>query len=208
MENENEIFNQKLLDYTSKQPLTITYDFNELQKEHLTIASSADKQFRIYSWDTRLGGTMRDFENIYQYQADNKVHSKSLSDKRKEGDPGSWFSEIFTLDTNNRKFYIGYFHAIYSTSDAYQGIKLFDIKDSILNDTLHLIKTKTGIRNELGFDFNFFSVVERKERPVKLIYFDSFTKTIKIPFVADKGKVTNKFIMYKYTGQYFERQTK
>jgi len=206
LDKENDIFQRKLLSYTAKQPATLTYDFKELQKEHLTIASSADKKFRIYSWDTWLGGTMHNFENVYQFQTGNKVSSKSLSEKRQDGEPESWFSDIFTLGINSRKIYIGYFHAIYSSSSVYQGIKLFDLTNNRLNDEVRLIKTKTGLKNELGFEFDFFSVVDRKERPVKLIYFDNSTKTIKIPVVTSKRKVTNKFLTYKFTGQFFEKQ--
>jgi len=206
LDKENDIFQRKLLNYTVKQPSTLTYDFKELQKAHLTIVTSADKKFRIYSWDTWLGGTMHYFENVYQFQTGNKVSSKSFSEKRQEGDPGSWFSDIFTLDVNGRKIYIGYFNAIYSSSSVSQGIKLFELTNNRLNDEVRLIKTKTGLKNELSFGFDLFSVVDRKERPVKLIYFDNATKTIKIPVVTNKGKVTNKFLTYKFIGQCFEKQ--
>jgi hypothetical protein len=212
LSNANKILNQKLLNYTSKEPLTLTYDFKELQKEFMTIASSADKKFRIYSWDTELGGTQHDFENVYQYKAD-KIYSKNIPAKHlaietDDTEAGKWFSEIFTIETKERKVYLGYLHSIYSTTDSYQAIKLFAIESNALNDTLQLIKTDFKPVNELGFDFNFFSVVNKKERPVKLIYYDNGTKTIKIPAILEGGRVTNDFINYKFTGQYFEKQIK
>ncbi|WP_243348640.1 hypothetical protein [Parabacteroides sp. FAFU027] len=208
LDNENEIFYDKLLNYTSKIPSTLAYDFSELKKAHLIITTSSDKKFRIYSWDTELGGTMKDYESICQYQGDKKVCSKSLNENRQEGDIGCWYSEIFTLETGSKKVYIAYGNAEYSSSGCMQGVQLFSIDNEKLNDKVRLIKTKTGIRNKLYFEFDFFSVANRKERPVKLIYFDENTKTLKIPVVTNKLKVTNQFITYKYNGQFFERVSK
>jgi hypothetical protein len=37
------------------------------------------------------------------------------------------------------------------------------------------------------------------------IYFDAGTQSIYVPVVLGQGKLTDKFILYKFTGQYFER---
>jgi hypothetical protein len=71
-----------------------------------------------------------------------------------------------------------------------------------------LIKTASGLTDSLGFSYNFFSVVERRERPVKLISFDKKTNTLKIPVVIEdkefsNGRVTNRFISYRFNGTYF-----
>jgi hypothetical protein len=58
----------------------------------------------------------------------------------------------------------------------------------------------------LGFSFDFFSVVDRAERPVKLIDYNAIEKTISIPVVWENGKVTSKLIVYKFTGEYFEKK--
>jgi hypothetical protein len=42
---------------------------------------------------------------------------------------------------------------------------------------------------------------ERRPRP----YFDEKTNTIYLPLVDSNNQMTNKFILYKFTGQYFER---
>ncbi len=70
-------------------------------------------------------------------------------------------------------------------------------------------KAETNLkRHKVGFEYNFFSVVDRKERPIKLILYDKTTKTLKIPVVIEdeefqNGRVTNKFISYKFDGTYF-----
>jgi len=203
LQKANEVFQHKLLEYASRQPLTLRYGFGELRKELITIATSADKKFRIYSWDTRMGGTMHFFNTIYQYEAGNKVISGKP--KKEEGDSGGWFSEIFQLGNNGKSIYMGYFHAIYSTKDVYQAIKFFTINNNKLVEA-RLLKTRSGLIHEVGFEFDLFSVVDRKERPVKLIYFDSTRKTLKIPVVTTAGEVTRRFLVYKFNGKFFEYQ--
>jgi len=202
---ENEILRNKLLTYTSKYPGTLEYDFQELRKENFYIATSEDKKFRIYSWDTFAGGTTHYFENIYQYKSD-KVYSANFDDHRSQEDFGGFYSEIFTLDTNGRKIYLAYFHAIYSDKDGFQAIQPFEINKNVLNDKLPLIKTKSGMTDKLGFDFDLFSALSSAENPAKLIYFDNKGKLIKLPVIAADGKITNRFVSYQFTGQYFERQ--
>jgi hypothetical protein len=206
LEKANEDFRKLLLKYTSQNPSTLTLAFKELDNEGLSIATSTDGLFRIYSWDTYTGGTMHIFDNIYQYKANGKVFSKTIKESEDEGDPGYWYSTIYSLSNAGKTFYLGLRHGIYSTKDTYQGIKAFSISSNSLNAETKLIKTKTGVRNALGFEFNFFSVVNQLERPVRLIKFDAVAKTLSFPVVLENGEVTEKNIVYRFTGQYFERK--
>lgn len=205
LEKENDVFKIKLLKYI-KKPSTLKYQFNDLRK-HLFISTSEDGMFRIYSWDTESGGTAHFYETVYQFQGKNgKVNSKSYD--LTEGDNGSFVSDVFQLNTKAGMVYLARFTSILSTSAAYQSINLFKIENNSLNDKIRLLKTDTGIENSLGFEYDFFSVVDRKERPIKLILYDKSTKSIKIPIVVKDetfqyGKVTDKFITYKFNGTYF-----
>lgn len=198
----NEIFKQSLLKYTT-EGASLNYPFKQLQKEGVHIASAKDGCFRIYSWDTLTGGSMHFFDNIYQFKESGKTYSKIVV--APQGDAGGWYSEIFNFERNGQTYYLGYFNAIYSNSHCAQAIKLFGIDTKGLHDDVKLIQTKTGIKNSLRFSFDFFSVVDRPERPVKLIHFDSENKNIKIPVVLNEGlgKVTNRFITYHFNGEYF-----
>ena len=205
LEKSNEEFKQKLLNHT-KIASTLKHKFSELEKE-ISITTSKDGKFRVYSWDRMDGGTMHFFETVYQFQgADGRVYSKS--NDLEEGDSGSFVYEIFEVEAKTEKVYLVCSTSILSTSDAYQSVNLFEIENNSLNSNIKLIKTKTKLNNSLGFEYDFFSVVDRKERPIKLILFDKKTKTISIPVVIDDtkfqyGKVTNKFISYKFNGTYF-----
>ena len=205
IETENIIFRNKIVKYTSMNPLTLTYRFDSLRHDNIDIVSSKDKLFRIYSWDTWLGGTMHNFENVFQYKIDDKVYSKVYLDSTEYGEGyAPFYSQIFTLNTNKKTYYLAVYNGIYSTKDASQSIKIFTIENRSLNDSVKLIKTKGGLVNSIDVSFDFFSVVDRPERPLRLIKYDNEQKIIYIPIVYENGKVTDRFILYKFTGQYFE----
>ncbi len=204
LSNANENFNKRLLYYTSHEPSTLTYSFPELQKEHLIITTSKDNRFRIYSWDNNEGGTMRFFQNIFQFKSGDKVFSKNSDEKLEDGDPGGFYSAIFHVKTDQRTYYLARYNSIYSTKDCYQGLEAFGIELHSLRKA-KIIKTQTGIKDRIGFYFDFFSVADRKERPLRLITFDQQEKLFKLPVVWDNGKVTNKQIIYKFNGSFFEK---
>jgi hypothetical protein len=201
----NDDFKAKVLKYT-KIASTLKHNFSELNKE-ITITTSEDGKFRAYSWDRLDGGTMRFFETVYQFQAKNgKVYSNSV--ETEEGNAEGFVHDIFSVETNLGKLYLVCKTAIGSTQDRYAGVGLFRIDGNKLNDKVKLFKTKSGLTNSIGFGYNFFSVVDRKERPVELILYDTKTKVLKIPVVIENekfqnGEVTDKFINYKFNGTYF-----
>ena len=204
-------FQAKLLKYT-KTASTLRYKFAALAEE-MYIATSDDGRFRIYSWDLEDGGTMHDFASVYQFaDAGGKVYSKTDEPTTVEdGGGGGFVTDIYTLDgAKGGKVYIVCSTFIGSTKDAAQSADLYRIEGDKLDDKVKLIKTKSGLTNELGFGYDFFSVVDRPERPIRLISFDKKTKTLKIPVVIEdkefqSGRVTNKFISYRFDGTYFVR---
>jgi len=197
------LFSDMLITYIQKNPSTLNHSFKSLIDSNVCdIVTSADGLFRIYTWDTWLGGTMHDFNGIYQYRAGKKVYTKNL---KLEDDPACYYSDIYTLKTTARTYYLGINNASYSTRDVNQGIKIFTIEGSKLNDTVKLIKTASGFTNQIDVNFDFFSVADKDERPIRIIKYDADKRTIYIPVVYEDGKVTNKFMLYQFNGSYFER---
>ncbi len=189
---------------------TLKYAFKALANK-MYIATSKDGKFRIYSWDTQSGGTMRDFENVVQYKAGNgRVYAVALA-RSKEGDVGGFSHQIFQFDTGDRRVYFANFTFIMSTSAIRQELSLYAIDGRKLNSSLKLIKTRTGLHNSIGFDYDFFSVVNRPERPVTLFHFDDGARAFRFPVVLDDkkfvngGRVTDKFITYRFNGKYFTK---
>jgi hypothetical protein len=206
LEKANIIFQKALVNMASNYPGSLTYDFKLLRDSGLTIETSNDHHFRIYSWDSEEGGTMHIFLNVYQWIGEQHVYAKaSDSSGGKDGIAGVFCTPIYTFYTPGRTYYLVINHAIFSTKDESQDIQAFCINKRSLNDSVRIFKTQTGLQNAIGFEFDFFSVVDRPERPIQLIDFDITNKIVKIPIVFENGTVTNRWIRYKWTGKYFER---
>ncbi len=205
LESENEKFKNILLQCTSTIPATLTYPFDSLLAEVVTISTginftastSPDKNFRIYSWDTWEGGTMHFFDNIVQYKIGDKVFSTILYRDEAEGDPGCFFSTIYSAHLGGKTYYLAKYISVLSSKDDYAGIRVFTIENGALNDTISLIKTTAGLRNDIGYGFNHTGLA---------LEYDDTNKVIKVPEVLDDGTTTNKFVEYKFTGNYFEEQ--
>ena len=205
-DRENKLLKQKLVKY-GRMASTLKYDFKGLD-DKLYVATSKDGKFRIYSWDTKSGGSMKFFDGVYQYQtAKGKVYSKAFI-SRGTGARG-FYSEIFQVDLGKSKAYLANSNLILSNSLMHQDIETYAIEGEKLNTNLRLIRTTTAMRNSIGFDYDFFSVVDRPERPIKLFSYDEAKKQLRFPIVLEDrkfpngGRVTNKFITYRFNGKYF-----
>ena len=200
---QSEVFATKLIKYVTANPSTLEYSFKALKDTNACwIATSADGLFRIYSWDTWTGGTMHVFDKLYQWKAGGKVHSLHI--KPGEQSAGSFYGEMFTVTEKNKTWYFAVGNSIFSNKDARQSIQTFTIENGLINDSVKMFKTKKEFLNEINVDFDFFSVVDHPERPVRLIKYDPVKRIIYIPVVGDNGKVSNRFILYQFNGKYFE----
>jgi len=85
-----------------------------------------------------------------------------------------------------------------------QSISAYSIEGNKLVDTVKVFKTKTKKLNRIDIEFDFFSVVNRPERPLELITYDDKQEIIYIPVIGDKGQVTKKNLLYQLKGSYFE----
>ncbi len=199
----NDSFGKKLANYTQKYPFTLTAAFPALKKAQLNMFTSADGLFKIYAWETWEGGTMRDFANVLQYKTGSSTSSMLFRSNEDIYVP--FYSNLYTFKTGTKTYYLGIYGTIYSSKDAGTGIKVFAIENGKLNYDVKLIKTKSGLRSNIYYDYDFFSVadIDFAKRPT--ITFDAATQTILIPLVDGEGNVTKKFITYKFTGQYFEK---
>lgn len=209
LDRENRMLKQKLLTH-GKRLVTLKHDFKGLAGK-MYITTSKDGKFRIYSWDTNTGGTMKFFDGVYQFQGKSgRVYSQAFSDGG-VGDPRGFYSQMFQFDTGKRRVYLATSNAVFSTSQMRQDLNVFAIDAEKLNTNVRLIRTTTALRDSVGFDFDFFSVVERPERPVKLFSWDEKRKQFTFPVVlADRkfpngGRVTDRSITYRFNGKEFVR---
>ena len=203
LEHLNKKFSNSIKEYTWKYSNTIDSKFDSLKSKYIYIVDSDDKLFRIYSWDTWLGGTMHDYRNIFQYKSGANVFTKFNNDSINyvEDIYIPYYSEVYTLQSKNKTYYLAISNGIYSTKDLGQSIKIFTIENKQLVDTVKLIKTKNGFINSIDI---FYDLFKNDIKDYKLIKYDKEKKIIYIPVIYENGKITNRFILYKYTGEYFE----
>ncbi|HZX58159.1 MAG TPA: hypothetical protein VFE54_05520 [Mucilaginibacter sp.] len=198
----SDLFAKKLKNYVEKFPATISYPFYQLKKEPVTILTSADGLFRIYSWDDETGGTMRYFDNIFQYKIAGRAEIIAAINKP-EGESGSMYQELYTFKANGKTYYLATTLEIGSTIIYVNGIQVFSIEGGKLNPDTKIIRTKSGLHSTIDYEYN--PTLTADEKISSYIHFDHDTQSIYIPIVLEKGKLTNKYILYKFTGQYFER---
>ena len=208
LSNAQDVFQRQLLKFT-KVGSTLTYKFGELDGP-MFIVTSDDGRFRNYSWDLEDGGTMHRFARVYQYQgADGEVYSKMEQAPEQGMGPG-FVTDIFTLSTAKGNVYVVCSTFIASSKLHSQSADLYRIDGKGLNDKVKLIKTRSGVTNRLSFEYDNFSLMDREDRPTKLISFDEKTGVLKIPLIVKDteypdGRVTDRFISYKFDGAYFVR---
>ena len=201
----SDLFASTLTNFIKNNPATLDCKFKSLTDSNACgIVTTSNGLFRIYSWDTWQGGTMHRYKNLFQFKSGDKVYTTDFD--YGEGDMGTYFTNVFSLNANGKNYLLAVSGGSESTKDAYEIIRAYSISGSTLNDTIKLIKTKSGLQNSINIEYDFFSVVDRPQRPIRLIKYDTNNKKIYIPIVLENGKVTDRFITYEFTGQYFERK--
>ncbi len=203
---------KRLLTAYAKKADSMQCNFNQSKQQGLITLSSKDNKFRVYSWDIHTGGTMHNYAGFYQFVDDDNIHTQNMQ-ARSTNDPLHQFpNAIFTanLDEEMGKhvYYLLVSTGVYSNIDTSQNLQILAIKDKkIIYPAIISASTLTSF---LGFAYDFFSVVDRPERPIQLFKYDDKTKTIRFPVVVEdpkfpSGKVTDKKIEYRFDGQYFQR---
>jgi hypothetical protein len=208
LEYFSNLFSSKFEQLISSDPKTLKHSFRKLVDAYVcNVETSKDGLFRIYSWDSQLGGTMRFFNVIYQYKSGETVKTQRYSSTF-EGDPAWFCSEIFTLKTGKKTHYLGITNGIYSSKDVSQSIRAFELTDKGVNDSIALFKTEEGLTNSLSVYYDFFSVVDRPERPVSIIRYDERKKQITLECVSVKEKIIpNCYTFYQFNGICFEESS-
>lgn len=207
VEKANIIFQRALIRVCSTRAGSLNYPFKSLADSGITIATSADHRFRVYSWDNEEGGTMRFHLRVYQWLGGNRVHAKAGA-QEEEDDPGVFCTPIFTLNTPGNVYYLVINTGIYSSKDLSEGIQAVRIDGTSLNDSVRIFKTSSRLANTIEFFYDYFSVLDSttNQGPGHLIQYDSAQRIVRIPVVLEDGKVTKRWITYQWTGRYFERR--
>jgi hypothetical protein len=212
-EDKNDEANERLRDTLMKsggRVDVLRYPFPQL-KNKMFVTTSKDGRLRAYSWDYETGGTMHDYGTVYQFLGKSgraQTWSGPQSDDIEEYGAGSFVHDIFQVESKSGPIYLEVSTFIGSTSLAGQTITAARIDGEKLNMDAKLIRTQSGLNNSISFGYDFFSVVDHKERPVKLFFYDPAKSEFRFPVVIEDeetrmGRVTDKIIRYRFDGKYF-----
>ncbi|WCT11691.1 hypothetical protein [Mucilaginibacter jinjuensis] len=197
----NQVFAAKLKNYATAYPAILTMSLKSLSPD-VKILTSADQQFRIYSWSTGMSGTIGNCGNVIQYKAGPVV--KSILDIGTMDEFNqNYFFELHSLNINGQNYYVALVSRALGDSGNEEAIKMFAINNVVLDDKVKIIKTTSGLHNSINYAYNGGS--EESNPPNPDIEYNDATQTFTLPVVVAKGKVTRNRIIYKFTGQYFER---
>lgn len=206
LETENALFREDLLRF-GKIPETLAYSFPKLNGR-MQVTTSRDGKLRIYSWDMETGGTMHDFDAVYQYKGASGKAYTWAEERGEDFGAGVFYHDIFQVNTSLGTVYLPVSTFVGSTSLAGQSISAVKIENEKFVPKVNIFKTGSGLTSGIGFGYDFFSVVDRKERPIRLFEFNEARKEFKFPVVIEdeetpQGRVTNKFITYRFNGRHF-----
>jgi hypothetical protein len=193
-------FSEKLARYTTKYPFTMSQKFARLSKYPIAILTSSDGRFRIYSWDTQMGGTQHANESIFQYKSGVKVFSITSSGTNDEGLLDYFCNGLHTIKVGSKSYYLVISNNNLSQTMRGTELRVFTIDNGVLNTKAKLIKNKYGLRYNIAYSYAYsMDSIDRVG-----ITYDAKAKTIKFPVVYD-AQVYDKVITYKFTGKYFEK---
>lgn len=197
----NAKFEVELLKKLQSNPETINYNFKSLRDAGLHIITSADKRFRIYSWDDMQGGTMRYANNVYQTQAGN---SQKVQLKEDDG----FINSIDTLKAKGVVYYIVTKTFAGSSVIFLHSIEVFTIQN--INASIYnapVIKTTTHFTSKITCDVDYGLTVNSGTKIIKTNILYSLSKRkIALPLILENGKITEDKILYHFNGKYFERK--
>ena len=93
-------------------------------------------------------------------------------------------------------------NGIFSSREVFQEIRAYVIENGELKP-YEFFKLRDSTLDHINVAFNFFSVMDRPERPIEMIQYDASLKLLKIAVVDDKGAVKSSNLLYKFDGHHF-----
>ena len=202
----SEALKQSLLKYARRGDV-LKHSFPNLSKA-MFIATSKDGKFRVYSWDLESGGTMHDYDRIIQFiGSSGKVQAWTDGEEELDGG-GAFYTDVFQVSTRPGPIYLLSSTSRASSSLIGASLRAMRIVGDRLETQSKVIKTASGMTSDIGFAYDFFSVVDRPERPIRLFTFNEARKEFRFPVVIEddetpQGRVTQKFITYRFNGMHF-----
>lgn len=162
------------------------------------VVASDDGNFRIYWWDTKLGGTMVKYKAFAKYNTGSGVKMKMLSGED-EKDYGCAYKTIYTIKrADNKMVYLVLTTAATGVDDIPEDINAYTIENGVLQDTIKIFKTAKKSYNSIGIDYDWQSADNEET-----IHLTADKKKLYIPVIENDLKYTGKFLVYIFDGYHF-----
>ena len=172
---------------------------------HLLVASSPDGKMRIWTWDTKTGGSMPSVQNVVAYQTGQGIKVVDLEEDLgwgpKERGGNNWFDTIFAVVQGNRTIYLP--RAPWKADGRHSGLYLhaFAIDADTLNTELALFPAPSY--SDKLWDVELNASCEDCEVPKSKLVGD----TVYIQHIGanKRGRevLTSKWDVYKFDGKHF-----
>lgn len=203
LEIANKAFQDELLKRTS-----IEADELQLLKDlGLEVVEANDKMLTIFSWDTYLGGTMIDYDNVFWYQTPSGIKATTLVVNSEDAQGEASFFDIQEINDGTKTYYLALNINKFSVKDVQEQIRAFSIVGEELELENPIFVNKNGEKSSsLEFNYDFFSVLDNENLEHKSLEYNKDTKTITFPETREDGEVLNKVKTYTWNGKNFVEQ--
>jgi hypothetical protein len=190
-------FVTKLLHYTSTSPSTLKYTFLQLHWPQMTILTSDDSLFRVYSWPAPIPG------NVFQWKSKNTTISMCDTLQR----VGEYCVREFTVHTRDKDYYLCIFNKSVRDRVARQRLTAFVIQNGKLVEDVQFFKTRDGgLSSVIELDIAYSPIIRPdKWENESAFTFDAEKLTIESPKSIDSKDNLIGHIVYKFNGKYFEQ---
>jgi len=203
LDKANEDLYQYLLRTCSKVPATLTADLPKAMRNRMTIVSSLDEKVKLYSWDSRMGGSNHYYENIAQYQTPEGVRAVDMRDSITQ-DRGSNFEGIATVYSwSGKTVYLVRDYRILSARSRQERLRAFILADGRLKQ-LPLFKIRNERTHEISITYD--QIKTGRRFPLKYmpeIHLSLDRQRLYVPTVADDDEMTGRYYVYEFDGEQF-----
>jgi len=178
-----------------------------IDSTNISCAISFDKKLALFSWDTRLGGTMRAFTSCAIYKTENKFKVKWLNNLLH--DTTTQFSELnyvsysdiySTTMKNGKTIYLPYGSGLSETQSPWRTIKAF-----LISNDLEYLKIFPEGKSELFCEYD-FTCLNPSNLPDSVIEirFSEKENKLEIPIV-EHGRPNGEYETLTFDGKLFRK---
>lgn len=198
---EESLLRSKLLTYTSDAS-TLKQNFKYLKYyDGLTVLTSDDKLFRIYSWDD---GTKEQhhYINVFQYKNNDKVESAMTMHGVDAGaQEQREYKDVYTLKAKDRTYYLARYIVRKGKGEYSVGLEVFSRDANGMNDSSQIIVTNTYGMAVDNIELEVSNISSGALSHT--IYFNKFRKLLYVPIIWQDGVVSTAYTTYKFKDHYF-----